>query len=225
MESMSPTEPGTITAFAGERRIATGSRLEVALAVKRFAEEDGEAQVLIFDDVTSRPVEFDLRGSLHDVRHRLGHEAKHEAQQQAQGGADEGGHSAPVRRGRGRPKLGVVAKEVTLLPRHWAWLGSQRGGASATLRRLVEEARRANEQEDQVRAARDSTYRFSAAIAGNQPGFEEAMRALFAGDRARFREEIGVWPHDVREYAERISEGGFASVSASSETGRSGDDE
>src|ERR1700739_3037247 len=42
----------------------------------------------------------------------------------------------------GRPKLGVVAREVTLLPRHWDWLATQPGGGSVALRKLVGEARR-----------------------------------------------------------------------------------
>src|SRR4029079_4156101 len=63
-------------------------------------------------------------------------------------------------RGRGRPRLGVVAREGTLLPRHWEWLGTQPGGASVVLRKLVEEARRANGDADRTRAARDAAYRF-----------------------------------------------------------------
>jgi len=196
------TEPTTCTAFEGDRRIATGSHLAVAMAVKKVVDGDATAQVLIFDDETSRLVEFDLRGSPDNVRERMESAAREQP--------CDGESGPPHRRGPGRPKLGVVAKEITLLPRHWAWLGAQPGSASATLRRLVEDARRANEVVDQIRAARDSTYRFSAAIAGNQPGFEEAMRSLFAGDREGFRREMDCWPPDVRAHAERISNGSFA---------------
>jgi hypothetical protein len=113
-------------------------------------------------------------------------------------------------RGRGRPKLGVVSKEVTLLPRHWAWLGTQRGGASATLRRLVDEARRRNEGRDQVRRSQDATYRFMNAMVGDAPGFEEALRALYAGDAARFDQESAPWAPDVREHARRLASAAFA---------------
>ena len=108
-------------------------------------------------------------------------------------------------RGRGRPRLGVVAREVTLLPRHWDWLGLQPGGASVALRRLVEEARRASGDRDRVRAAQDAAYCFISAIAGNLPGFEEAARALFAYDRRRFADLIAGWPEDVRDYAIQLA--------------------
>jgi len=104
-------------------------------------------------------------------------------------------------RGRGRPRLGVVAREVTLLPRHWDWLNSQPGGASVALRKLVDEARRTRGDSDRVRAAQEAAYRFLSAIAGNLPGFEEALRALFAYDRRRFADLIAGWPQDVRDHA------------------------
>jgi hypothetical protein len=108
--------------------------------------------------------------------------------------------SAPEPRGRGRPKLGVVAREVTLLPRHWDWLGAQPGGASVALRKLVEEARRASGDRDRSRAARDAAYHFMAVMAGNLARFEEASRALFADDRRRFVELIAGWPGDIRDH-------------------------
>jgi hypothetical protein len=99
----------------------------------------------------------------------------------------------------------VVAREVTLLPRHWDWLNSQPGGASVALRKLVEHARKANESRDRVRIARESAYRFMSAMAGNEPGFEEATRALFAGDRARFDEHVRRWPAAVREHVAKLA--------------------
>ena len=113
-------------------------------------------------------------------------------------------------RGRGRPKLGVVAKEVTLLPRHWAWLAAQRGSASATLRRLVDEARRTHEGRDRVRKAQDSAYRFMSVKLGNAPGYEEALRALYAGERERFEAEAEAWPVDLREYCIGLAADAFA---------------
>ena len=106
----------------------------------------------------------------------------------------------------GRPKLGVIAKEVTLLPQHWDWLGLQPGGGSVTLRRLVDEARNVSAEKDRVRQAREATYRFMSAMAGDEPGFEEAIRALFAGKRLRFNELILDWPVDVRDYAQQLGE-------------------
>ena len=108
-------------------------------------------------------------------------------------------------RGRGRPKLGVVAREVTLLPRHWDWLNSQPGGASVALRKLVEEARRASGDRDRIRAAQESAYHFMSAMAGNLPGFEEAARALFAYDRRGFGDLIAAWPEDVRDHVIKLA--------------------
>ncbi len=108
---------------------------------------------------------------------------------------------APERRAAGRPRLGVVPREVTLLPRHWDWLAEQPGGASVTLRRLVDQARRTSGEADRIRRSREAAYQFMTVMAGNRPGFEEALRALFAGHRARFTELIAGWPADIREHA------------------------
>lgn len=107
----------------------------------------------------------------------------------------------PAPRPRGRPKLGVKAREVTLLPRHWDWLAQQRGGASATLRRLIDAARAA----EPVAPTPDRAYRFLAAIAGDLPGFEAALRALYAQDGAGFRAAMEGWPRDIREHAEGLA--------------------
>ena len=107
----------------------------------------------------------------------------------------------------GRPKLGVVAREVTLLPRHWDWLSAQPGGASVALRKLVEEARR--DPKSKMRVARDSLYRFSAAMVGNAPGYEEAMRALYAGQKEDFLAHIEAWPDDIRAKLEEMAQSAF----------------
>jgi hypothetical protein len=109
-------------------------------------------------------------------------------------------------RGRGRPKLGVTAREVTLLPRHWDWLATQPGGASVALRRLVETARRSDAA--RARAAQEAAYRFINAVAGNQPGHEEALRALFGNDLDGFAQRIAAWPADVRGYALKLAGAG-----------------
>lgn len=185
-------EPPCCTAFEGTRRIASGEVLEVALKVKEVLDRGEQGPVLIFDDRTSELVELDLRGTADDVRNRLA----------ATLPADP---EPVVPRGPGRPKLGVVAREVTLLPRHWDWLNGQPGGASVAIRKLVEEARKANEGKDRVRKGQESAYRFLSAMAGNFPGFEEATRALFAGDQSRFDALVESWPADVRDHAKRLA--------------------
>jgi hypothetical protein len=176
------------TAFAGDRMIASGAPSVVAAGVKA-AHDAGEA-VLVFDDADARPVEFNLRGDLEAVLGRLA-------------------PSEPVeKRGPGRPRLGVTAREVTLLPRHWDWLAAQPGGASVALRKLVENALREAEGPDRVRASREAAYRFMTAMAGDQPGYEEATRMLFAGDWPAFDAAIEAWPSDVADYARRLAEGG-----------------
>src|SRR6185436_5318754 len=135
--------------------------------------------VLIFEDATGRAVDVDTRGSDADVVERL---------------ARTHPDLVEAARGPGRSKLGVVAREVTLLPRHWDWLSAQPGGASVALRKLVEDARRTSEPRDRVRRAQEAAYRFMSAMAGNLPGFEEAARALFAANRERFAAETEPWP-------------------------------
>ena len=103
------------------------------------------------------------------------------------------------------PKLGVVPREVTLLPRHWDWLAAQPGGASVALRKLVEQARRDNEVRDRKRERQEAAYLFMCSLAGNLPGFEEATRALYADDRKRYAEQVASWPEDVRNYALRLA--------------------
>jgi hypothetical protein len=177
------------TAFEGERRLASGSLAEVALAVKRV-EGRTSAPIAVFSDSTGRAVDLDLRGSDEDVVARL---------------AETLAPAAETPRGRGRPRLGVVAREVTLLPRHWEWLNAQPGGASVALRKLVDEARRANGDRDRQRAARDAAYHFMSAMAGNLPNFEEASRALFADDRRRFVGQIAGWPADIRDHVVKLA--------------------
>ena len=185
------------TAFAGQRRLANGPITIVALAVKR-AEPRASEPLLIFSDATGRAVDFDLRGSEQDVLARL-------AKLAPAASADAGQPSEP--RGRGRPKLGVVAREVTLLPRHWEWLSAQPGGASVALRKLVDDARRASGDRDRARLARDTAYHFMSAMAGNLAHFEEAARALFADDRRRFTSLIADWPADIRDHVVKLAFG------------------
>lgn len=165
--------------FKGAGRVATGSRLDAALAAQSLADDPSGGLVLIFDP-EGRQVDFDLSGGPADLAARL---ARPE--------------DADAPRGRGRPRLGVVPREITLLPRHWDWLASQPGGASVALRKLVEAARRQGEGPDRIRRSREAAYRFAAAMAGDREGFEAAMRALFAGDDATFEARIVDWPGDI----------------------------
>jgi hypothetical protein len=196
------------TAFAGSRLLASGPLVEVALAVKAAVEGSAATSILVFDDATGRVIDIDVRGTKADMiaglaRGRSEHAGKPEVRSAALSQSPEGVTAQP--RGPGRPKLGVVAREVTLLPRHWEWLATQPGGASVALRRLVEEARRAGGTKQQIRAAQEAAYHFMVAMAGDLPGFEEATRALFADDRARFERHIASWPDDVRGHAIKLA--------------------
>lgn len=185
------------TAFIGPQRLASGPLAEVAIAVMNASRRTAPPPIIIFADATGQPIDFDLRGTERDVIARLPQPAPDQ-----ESAAEE---AATEPRGRGRPKLGVVAREVTLLPRHWEWLGAQPGGASVALRKLVDEARRANGDADRARAARDAAYRFMSVMAGNLAGFEEASRALFADDRRRFVGLIAGWPDDIRDHIVKLA--------------------
>lgn len=203
------------TAFEGSRCIAIGELQAVALAAKtavdRSAASATPLPVLIFNDATSEVIELDWRGTVSDFQARFDRTAQ--GQPQIAGPEQEEAPDAPpapdvgtgpnVARGPGRPRLGVVAREVTLLPRHWEWLGSQPGGASVALRKLVEVARRSSEVKDRVRQASAVGYKFMSTIAGHEPGFEEASRALFAGDQAGFEALIAAWPVDVQTHLKK----------------------
>jgi len=184
----------TFTAFEGVRRLAAGPLAEIAPAIQR-AERQASEPIAIFNDATGRAVDLDLRGSVDEMLAWLANSAK----------AAEVPALSSEPRGRGRPKLGVVAREVTLLPRHWEWLNAQPGGASVALRKLVDEARRANGDRDRQRAARDAAYHFMSAMAGNLRNFEEASRALFADDRRRFTGLIASWPADIRDHVVKLA--------------------
>ena len=176
-----------LIAFAGQRLIARGPAVEV-LPLAHAASGAGEA-VLAFDAATGRVVDLDLRGGVADALARLIPAPEAE------------------KRGPGRPKLGVTAREVTLLPRHWDWLAGQPGGASVALRKLVEGALRDAEGPDRERKAKDAAYRFMTAMAGDLPGYEEATRRLFAGDGAGFEAAVEEWPEGVRDTARGMAAG------------------
>ncbi len=165
--------------LSNSKAIAEGTLLDVARALWKLAQSDPTQMPLTFDRKTGAVVDLNISGSMHDVETRYAPQPEAEAK-------------------RGRPKLGVVAREITLLPRHWEWLAKQPGGASVTLRKLVEAARKNSSPEDDTRQRVNAAYKFMSAIGGDLPSFEEASRALFAGDFAKFGTCIAAWPSDIQ---------------------------
>jgi hypothetical protein len=178
------TQENTYSAFSGNRQIAAGALAEMLRATKAFVDQSDDSRVLIFEDQTGRQVDFDLSGSVSEVLARA--------------------LPAPERVGPGRPKLGVVSREVSLLPRHWEWLEEQPQGISAALRRLVDEAKKRNPGEQRAGRGREAINQFMTAMAGNLEHYEEATRALFAKDNARFALLIRDWPKDIRCHVLRM---------------------
>jgi hypothetical protein len=207
---MDPRSCRRCVAFSGNRLVAAGDIATVAAKTKAFLDRHPGRSALLFDEETSDLVEVDFRGSQADVLRRLAAKPQLPSQDGSEG-SEPASSIAARARGPGRPKLGVVAREVTLLPRHWEWLNDQPGGASVALRKLVEEARRTHAERDRVRKAQEAAYRFLSALAGNLAGFEEATRALFAGDSRRFGRLVAPWPAAVRDHALTLAARSFAS--------------
>jgi uncharacterized protein len=197
---MNPAPEAAYVAFEADRCIASGDLREVARSAKAALGRHPHASILIFNALTSAQVDVDFRGSVDDVLARIPPSG-------APAADEETVVAAP--RGPGRPKLGVVAREITLLPRHWDWLAQQRGGASVVIRRLVDDARRNGEGDNRIRLAQEAAYRFMSTMAGNRPHYEEAIRALFAGDPRRFEKLIAEWPADVRDHVAKLAEQAF----------------
>lgn len=196
---MRPQPSAAYVAFEGDRRIAAGSLREVVGVAKNRFGRRNHPSILIFDATTGKPVDVDFRGKVADVEAKLPANPDRSA-------ATENTVSP---RGPGRPKLGVVAREVTLLPRHWEWLAQQPGGASVELRRLIDEACRNGEGEDRLRQAQGAACRFMSAMAGDKPQYEEAILALFANWQDRFEQSTATWPQDVRDFARSLAKNAF----------------
>ena len=180
----------SLTLFTGTRMAVSGDRNAVAERLRELAAQADAGQLLVFDDLTGRQVDLDLR----------------EGGDAASAGDDP---TQPEHRGPGRPRLGVVGREVTLLPRHWEWLNAQPGGASVALRKLVDQARKDSAGSDRIRQSQEAAFRFMTAMAGNEPGFEDACRALYARDGQSFESRVANWPEDVAAYARQLAEGAF----------------
>lgn len=172
------------TVFVGTKRLANGD-LPTALRALVAHNEAGGEPALVFDDETGRQVDFDLRGTIDDVIARA--------------------TPAPAKASPGRPKLGVVSREVSLLPRHWSWLEQQPQGASAALRRLVEAEMKRDPDGERARVALEAASKFTWAMCGSLPGFEEASRALFRRDVDAWRELTAAWPADVVAHASALA--------------------
>ena len=172
------------TAFAGAKRVAAGNRDNILAELKHYTDTNDD-QVLIFEDMTGKQVDFDFSGSLEDVLER--------------------GRARAVRVRPGRPRLGVVGREVSLLPRHWEWLEDQPNGISAAIRRLVDEARKREPGVQRARRLRDGIARFMWSMGGDLPNFEEATRALYGETDASLEELISSWPEDVRAHVLRLA--------------------
>ena len=184
----------TFTAFAGQSLIHSGE-IETLLSKTKKRIDDGETErILIFEDQTGKQTDFNFRGSLDDVLARLPEHPLFSNEENAK----------PKRSGPGRPKLGVVSREISLLPRHWQWLEEQPNGISAALRRLVDQARKSGQGKHLARRARDAAGNFMWAMAGDLPDFEEASRAMYAKEVGRFEELIADWPRDIRDHLKNL---------------------
>ena len=196
------------TAFNGHQQLVSGPLIDVGLAVQKAHQDHPTATLLVFDDSCGAVVDLDLRGDQEVLFENLTNASepqKGRYRKQATAATHVNKPLSAEPRGRGRPKLGVVAREVTLLPRQWEWLATQPGGASAVLRRLVDEAKRAGGLREQRQTALKAAYTFMHALAGDLPGYEEATRALFANDQAGFQTHTSDWPEDVRRYAFKLA--------------------
>jgi uncharacterized protein len=180
----------TYTAFEGDARVCAGTLPEIVLTLKRRMGKASHGSALIFCDETGHTLDFDFHGSEKDVERRLELFVEGPAAGQA---------------GPGRPRLGVVSREVSLLPRHWEWLAARPGGASAALRRLIDEARKKEGEGPTQKQLQERVYRFLSAAAGDRPRYEEALRALYRKDAAAFRETMREWPPDIRAYALKLA--------------------
>ncbi len=192
---MEPRIDRECTAFAGNKKVGSGHLLSVVEKSLEYLKKNKEAEIELFDNQTSELVEIDLRRKSETLLERL--QAEMERQ------------NPEKKVGPGRPKLGVVSREIGLLPNQWEWLATQPGGASVTLRKLVEEARKKSRVKDEIRQSQNATYKFMTTKAGDFPNYEEALRSLFANDRKTFDRMVQTWPKDIREHIDFLAKDCF----------------
>lgn len=188
-----PSEELTYAAFKKEKLIAEGDLKKVILKTKRELMRSPESAILIFSNETGKTMDFNFQGSENEVLSRL--EVFLEPKIEID----------PKEKKVGRPSLGVISREVSLLPKHWEWLACQSGGASAEIRRLVEKAMKQTQAASTVKMAQEKTFRFLNTIAGNFPNFEEAIRSLYRRDLNAFEQIIKFWPVDIKDHALHLS--------------------
>jgi hypothetical protein len=186
----------TYTAFNQQTLVSHGSLEDVILKIKKRLGKSANSDVFIFSDQTGKTIDFNFNGSDADITRRLKVYS-------------DSSMAPSTESGPGRPKLGVVSREVSLLPRHWEWLATQQGGASSTLRRLVEESIKKNSSHQSVRQTQEKVYKIMLALAGDLPGYEEALRALYKKDKPQFSLQIKKWPDDIKDYVLRMADDVF----------------
>ncbi len=192
MEKIETNEiTNTYTAFLESKIFAKGSLKDLVLKIKKHLGKNENNSILIFSDSTGNTLDFNFKGSETEILKRLEMFVSQKP--------DE--YSGP-----GRPKLGVISREVSLLPRHWEWLAAQSGGASVTIRRLIDESRKKSSTGESVKQVQEKTYKFLSVVAGDFEGYEEALRALYKRDREKFLKQMEKWPKDIQGYAMRLSE-------------------
>ena len=187
----------TYTAFEDHKILSQGFLEDVVLKVKKRLEKSPESQIVIYSDATGKSMDFNFQGSEKEVLKRLEVYTTPENTTEASSGP-------------GRPKLGVISREVSLLPKHWEWLATQSGGASNTLRKLVEENMKKTSGVLTVKTAQERTYKFMSVEAGDLENYEEALRALYRKDKERFTSEIKTWPRDVQKHILELAKPVFA---------------
>lgn len=173
-----------------------GDLADVVLKIKKHLGNAENSSILLFSDATGKTMDFNFHGTKQDILKRL----------EVYTSADESGAAVS---GPGRPKLGVVSREVSLLPKHWEWLATQPGGASATLRLLVEEAQKKSLHTPSVKQLQERAYKVMTTLAGDLQGYEEALRALYKKDGKTFRTHIQAWPTDVKKYVNELTKAIF----------------
>ncbi len=184
-------EQNTYTAFEGHKLLFRGKLHDVVLKIKKKLGKSDNSSVWIFNDLTGKIMDFNFQGSEKDVLKRLEIFSSEDAKKASTGP--------------GRPKLGVISREISLLPRHWEWLAGQPSGASATLRRLIEDAKKKSQGSHNIKQLQERSYKVMSVLAGDLGGYEEALRALYKRDEKKFYQQMKDWPQDVKDHLNELS--------------------